>query len=97
MTTFDPPLAPPWPVGTRVRYPGPEFAMRDPDSEWVRIGDIGIVVRVTKGSAATGLMLGDYRDDEPIHGWSVVRFGDDPRLDRAVSSDQLRGWKALPA
>jgi hypothetical protein len=93
MNLFDPPLPPPWPVGTRVRYPGPEFAMSDPDTEWVRIGDIGVVVRVREGSAATGRMLGDYLDDKPFHGCSVVRFHGEPRLDRAVSRDQLRGWK----
>lgn len=71
----------PFPMGARVRYPGPDY--RPEGAPWVRAGDIGVVVKTTRGMADPGDGYGAY------HGASVIEFHNDPRCHRAVSADRL--------
>jgi hypothetical protein len=84
------PTPPPFAVGERVRYNSVEFGHGDP-IRWLRHGAIGVVIANHPGSAATGLVLEDgYIDDEPLDGWSAVRYLNDRGFDRAVTVEAVR-------
>ncbi len=70
----------PWPLGTRIRYPGPEYSSND--GPWVRIGDVGVVVEIMDPLEGNG-------DIEPFDGSSVVEFHGDARCRRAVSQGSV--------
>lgn len=56
----------PFPLGIKVRYPGPEF--KEDGKEWVRIGDIGEVINIAPGVLDPGDEYG------PIHESSIISF-----------------------
>lgn len=69
----DKPELPPFPMGAKVRYTGPEMT----SVAWgtLKTGDVGVVVKVVPGSRATFLRIDDETvDDQPNHGRSIVEF-----------------------
>lgn len=74
-------LEAPFPIGTKVSYPGPDFQMQG--GPWVRKGDVGVVTGIIeKIDGAYGI--------EPFDACSVITYHESDRATRAVSADGLR-------
>ena len=83
------PKSAPFRVGVHVVYPGNGFKRNE--SEWVRPGDVGVVVAVRQGTPGYPELGEEFA--EPFDSWSVVRFHDDPRTDCAITRDSVRREK----
>lgn len=79
-------LEAPFPIGTKVSYPGPDFRMEG--GPWVRKGDVGVVTSIIEGIDGHPELGEDLA--QPSDASSVIRFHGSDRATRAVSADGLR-------
>lgn len=92
--------AAPFSLGQRVRYTGHGWKRGDDDTPWVRVGDVGVVVKVVQPEQGTGVCLDRDDNGEPVFdegtdGWSLVRFHDDERASAAVHADSVGYYEAV--
>ena len=81
-------LEAPFPIGTKVRYPGPDFRMEG--GPWVRKGDVGVVTKIIEP-------LDGAFDIEPFDGCSVITFHGSELATRAVHGELRRRCENCPS
>lgn len=71
----EPPKAPPFPVGTRVRYLGTReayFPLPDGKNDVIiKNGLVVVITNIRKGRQGTGKILGYHDDGDPIYDYTV--------------------------